>query len=199
MKTIDVGFDQNVMIQLQSLIGKQFVCYKSDSFVFSPSVYGIVGIFLEDSAFKITNLVEAQDYYGKDEDVAIFRFEKAEPNSIHSFSDECDWVETPVNEKITAIRVVSETQQLFHNQTQTYEVHTPRGMVFQLESGREISFEKAVWFSEMITIRRGYNLIAEFAPEQEFIDGWEDSEEYTPKCSRKIITFGDWKDITPTA
>jgi len=199
MKTIDVGFDQNVLNTLQSLVGKQLVSYKSDSFVFSPSVYGIVGIFLEDSAFKITNLVEVQDYYGKNEDVAIFRFEKTEPTSIHSFSDDGDWIETPVKERISAIRVINECQQLFYDGEQIYEVHTPRGIIFQLESGREISFEKAVWFSEMITIRRGYNLIAELAPEQEFIDGWDDAEGYTPKCSREVMTFGNWKDNIPTA
>ncbi len=44
------------------------------------------------------------------------------------------------------------------------------GIVFMLEDSREISFEIETWFSEMITIQRGYNLIKKFPPTNDFLE-----------------------------
>lgn len=192
MKIIDKRFDAKTLNIIEGLVGKTLRCIKSDPFVFSPMVYGIVGVYIDSDIYALTNFVDVLDYYGTDEGVAVFRFEQAEPTDVHSYSDADEWLETPVNEKITAIRVVNETQQLFHRDEQIYEVYTVRGLIFQLESGREISFEKAVWFSEMIAIMRGYELIGKFTPTDDFLEGWEDSPEYTPKCFREITTYGKW-------
>lgn len=192
MKVIDKRFDTQTLGMIEGFVGKNLRCIKSDPYVLSPMVYGIVGIFIENGIYALTNFIEVLDYYGSDEDVAVFRFDEAEPAGVHSYSDVDEWLETPVNEKITVIKVVNETQQLFHGNEQEYEVYTVRGLIFQLESGREISFEKAVWFSEMITIMRGYELISKFVPTDDFLEDWEDSPEYTPKCFREITTYGEW-------
>lgn len=192
MKVIDKRFDTQTLGVIKGFVGKNLRCIKSDPYVLSPMVYGIVGIFIENGIYALTNFIEVLDYYGSDEDVAVFRFDEAEPADVHSYSDVDEWLETPVNEKITAIKVVNETQQLFYGNEQEYEVYTVRGLIFQLESGREISFEKTVWFSEMITIMRGYELISKFVPTDVFLEDWEDSPEYTPKCFREITTYGEW-------
>ena len=193
MKTIDIRFDNETLNTIRNLVGQQMTCYKSDAFVYSPSVYGIVGFYIGDKTYSLTNLVEVLDYYGTDEDVAVYRFCQCEPSKLHSFTDKEELIKTTVNEKITAIKIVNENQQLFHKDEQTYDVYTVRGIIFQFESGRELSFEKNIWFSEMITIMRGESLIEKFVSTDDFAEGWEGIPDYTPKCFREIVTYGTWK------
>ena len=64
-----------------------------------------------------------------------------------------------------------------------------KGIIFHLASGNEISFEIGTWFSEMITIRRGYELVKSFTSVEEFLEDWEDSEGYFPECNREVKTI----------
>ena len=54
-------------------------------------------------------------------------------------------------------------------------------------SGNEISFEVDTWFSEMITVQRGYNLIDKFTSVDDFLEEWEDCRGYTPTVERMIV------------
>ena len=49
----------------------------------------------------------------------------------------------------------------------------------------ELSFEKNIWFSEDITVGKGYNLIDRFTPASEFEEGW--SGPLRGECFREII------------
>jgi len=53
MKRIDMRFDQNT---LKKWIGKNFVKYKCDPFAYINSVTAIVGIFIDDEVYKLTNI-----------------------------------------------------------------------------------------------------------------------------------------------
>lgn len=193
MKTIDIRFDKETLSIINGLVGQQMLCYKSDSFVYTPSVYGIVGFCIGDKTYSLTNFVEVLDYFGTDEDVAVFRLNQCQPGDIHSYTDKEELIKTTVGEKITAIKVVNENQQLYYKGEQTYDVYTVRGIIFQFESGYELSFEKNVWFSEMITIMRGTSLMDKFVSTDDFTEGWEGISDYEPKCYREVVTFGDWK------
>ena len=78
MKTIDVRFSASDMAEIKSMVGKRMIGYKCDPFIFSTSVYGIVGIRLEDTSYAFTNSLEVMDYFGDPEDVARFRISKVE-------------------------------------------------------------------------------------------------------------------------
>lgn len=82
--------------------------------------------------------------------------------------------------------MVNDFQTIEHD-GKLYEFSSTVGLIFVLEDSREISFEIGTWFSEMMTIRKGYNLIEKFTPIEDFFEEWEDCEGYVPKCSRKII------------
>jgi hypothetical protein len=101
--------------------------------------------------------------------------------------DEGNMIEYPVENRITEIRIVNENQRLFHHDEQIYDVYTVRGIIFVLEDGREISFEKPIWFSEEIYIQKGYDLIEKFAPFEEFAEGW--NEDYHGESSREITVI----------
>ena len=186
MKTVDIRFGGETMQTLQSLIGQQFDGMKHDPFIHVPSVYGIVGLFIGGHTFKLTNLVEVLDYYGQLEDVAVFRFEPTKPDDIKTFVDNGEMIDFPVRSRIKEIQVVNENQRLFHREKQTYDVYTVRGLIFVLEDGHEISFEKPIWFSEEIYIQKGYDLIEKLSPTDEFGEGWEG--DYRGECSREVIS-----------
>ncbi len=186
MKQIDVRFTVSDMEAIQSMIGKKMLKYKCDPFDFSTSVYGIVGISLEDASYAFTNFTEVMDYYGEQEDVALFKMESMSFSKIHSFVQDQTMIETPVDSVISEVVVVNERQKLFENGIQTYEVLITRGIIFKFNDGHELSFEKNIWFSEDISVEKGYDLIDRFTPTTEFVEGW--SAEYQGECSRELIT-----------
>lgn len=187
MEKIDVRFSAADMAVVKNMVGKKMVKYKCDPFEFSTSVYGIVGISFEDASFAFTNFIEPLDYYGEQEDVAVFKIEQMPFQSIHSFIQNQTMIEMPIESIVSEVQVVNECQQLFENEKQTYEVLLTRGIIFIFEDGHELSFEKNIWFSEEITVEKGYDLIERFTPTSEFGEGW--SENYRGECSREIISF----------
>ena len=186
MKQIDIRFTSSDIDAIQGMIGKKMLEYKCDPFEYSTSVYGIVGICLEDASYAFTNFTEVMDYYGEQEDVSHFKLEHISYKDIHSFVQGQTMIETPVESMISEVIVVNERQQLFKNDKQIYEVLLTRGIIFKFEDGRELSFEKNIWFSEDISVERGYDLIERFTPTTEFVEGW--SDEYRGECSREFIS-----------
>jgi len=187
MKRIDVSFSASEMAEIYSMIGKKMVKYKCDPFEFSTSVYGIVGVSLEDTDYAFTNMIDVMDYYGEQEDVALFKVERKPFSSVHSLIQNQIMIETPVEATISEILVVNEQQRLFENEEQIYEVLLTRGIIFRFQDGHELSFEKNIWFSEDITVEKGYDLLRKFTPTTEFNEGW--SGNYRGECSREIVTL----------
>lgn len=186
MKQIDVRFSASEMALIQEMIGKRLIKYKCDPFEFSTSVYGIVGVSLEDKSYAFTNLIEVADYYGEQEDVAHFHLKMMTFSDIHSMVQNQTMIETPVGNVISEVVIVNERQQLFENGQQIYEVLLTRGIIFKFDDGHELSLEKNIWFSEDISVEKGYDLIDRFTPTTEFGEGW--SGKYRGECSRELIS-----------
>ena len=185
MKTIDIRFNDHMISALKSMIGKKMLRYKCDPFVYSPAVYGIAGVCTESGSYAFTNKIEVLDHYGADDDVAVFRLEERPEEQIVSLVQDVKMVDVPVNRIIREIKIINERQKLFNGTEQTYDVWLTRGVVFVLDDGLEIAFEKSVWFSEMITITRGENLLEQFAPTSGFSEEWENP--FRGECERSVI------------
>lgn len=185
MKKYDVRFTSEMISELKDMIGKKLIQIRCNPFEFSTAIYGIVGIVTEDKAYSFTNMVEVADYYGDLEDVAMFRVEKTDVDKIQSKIPGKVMIDIPVNGAIKGIRIIEEHQEVFQNGLQTYDVWLIRGIIFDMEDGLEISLEKAVWFSEMIYVERGYDLLSKYVSTSEFEDDW--SPGYIGKASRTII------------
>ena len=186
MKKIDIRFSASDMAEIKSIIGKRMVKYKCDPFEFSTSVYGIVGVSLENADYAFTNMVDVMDYYGELEEVAVFKVKRMPFPSIKSFIKDQTMIETPVEANVSEVLVVNERQQLFEHEKQIYEVLLTRGIIFKFNDGHELSLEKNIWFSEDISIEKGYDLLNRFTPETEFGEGW--SGKYRGECFREIIS-----------
>ena len=170
MNKIDMRFDEEIF---KNLVGQTFHKYRCDPFVYTPSVTQIVGLYIGDEVYKMSNVQEPVDYYGNMDDVAICRFIKAKDADIRSALEGVDQIDTPINGRIEKVVLVNEHQQVFENGTQTYDVWLTRGVIFTVD-GREISFEKQNWpYSEEINIERGYNLIDKFGDVRDFSEDWD--------------------------
>lgn len=186
MKCIDVRFDSDMIHMLEKMVGKVFEKYKCDLFLYSGRSYGLVGLYVDGTVSKLLNTLETQDYYGDVEDVAMFTIQPAVDSDIKSPFIDGKMVEIPIMTAIQRIQLIEEHQKLFYNGDQVYDVWLTRGVIFELEDGREISFEKSVWFSEIIETNRGYHLLEKFSPVEEFIENWDQTEGYRGECERMI-------------
>lgn len=187
MKT-ELTFSKQEINIFRSMIGKRFEKFKCDPFVYSPMVYGIVGLYIDGEVYKLTSLFESIMRFFNTDDVAAFHIEQVDNSEIKTYMDEGELIENPVLSKIVAIELITDHQTLEHKgdmQSLDYSV----GIVFHLEDTREISFEIKTWFSEMITVEKGYNLIEKFASTDGFIEEWEGCKGYKAKCSRDIVTL----------
>lgn len=173
---------------LKNMVGKTFDKYKCDPFINSPMVYGITGIYVGGKSFKLTSLLKEVNRFLTKEEVAQFEITETTDDNIKTFMIDGEMIETPVKSKIKSISIVNDFQTIKH-QEKLYEFSSTIGLIFTLEDTREISFELGSWFSEMITIQRGYNLIEKFTPTDEFLEEWEGCEGYTPTVRREITVL----------
>lgn len=166
---------------LRSLIGEKLLSVKHDPFTFVNSSSQVVQIITDNSVFYLYSFTEPLDYYGSEEDVAVWTIE----SNRNKVVDQKTFVETPFNETIKNIYVVQENQRLYQNNQQIYDVWLTRGIIFDFGE-HQYSLEKAVWFSEDIYIQKGYNLIDTFASTDEFAKSdWE--EGCSAECIREIV------------
>ena len=187
MKTIDLRFDEHMISILKSMVNSKMLKYKCDPFVYSPAVYGIAGVCTESGSYAFTNQIEVLDHYGADEDVAVFRIEERPEEQIVSLVQDVKIVDVPVNRVIREIKVINEHQMLYDRSEQIYDVWLTRGVIFIMSDDLEIAFEKSVWFSEMIIVTRGENLLEQFTPTASFAEEWEDP--YRGECERNVISI----------
>lgn len=173
---------------LKTMIGKTFNKYKCDPFINSPMVYGIVGIYIEGKPFKITSLLKEVQRFLTIDEVAEFKISETTDDCIKTFMVDGAMIDNPVDSKIKSITVINDFQSVEHD-GQIYNFDSTVGLIFKLEDLREISFEIGTWFSEMITIHRGYDLTERMTPTDDFIEEWEDCEGYVPKIKRECIVI----------
>ncbi len=183
---IDISITEKTLSILRNMIGKKFKKFRSDPFIFSPSVFGIVGIFIDGKSYSITSLLEEKNRFFEQTEVAVLKIVETEDKNIVSKMDGGAMVETPVMDTIQSISVVNDIECVTHNEDKRV-FKSSKGIIFHMKSGNEISFEIGTWFSEFITIMKGYDLIQKFTPIGEFIDEWDETAGYIPEVSREII------------
>lgn len=181
MIKVDVRLKNSQMELLHSIVGKEIQSINHDQFTFVSSSSQIVQINAENGTFYLYSFTEPIDHFRSIEDVAIWSFETERYKAV----DNKNFINTPFMEKVKTISVIQENQRLYQNGKQIYDVWLTRGLIFDFGE-HQLSFEKAIWLSEEIYIRKGYNLIDDFAPTDSFIDSdWDKG--ITAECSREIL------------
>lgn len=186
MSTVDISITGQEIFR--TMIGRPFMKYKCDPFVFSPSVYGIVGFYIGEDVFKMTALHKTVSRFFENDDVTVLQLEIATDKDIVTMMDEGQMIETPVKDVIRSIDIIKDHETVSHQNDDRTLIST-KGIIFHLEGGNEISFEIGTWFSEFITVRKGYDLIQKFKKTQDFLEEWEGNQSYMASVWREIITI----------
>ncbi len=194
MKSVNISFSNNVYCLFKKLVGKEFVKFSCNKFIYSTSVYGIIGIYIANKIYRFTNFIDVVDYYSKMEDVAVFKFEETNINGVKSAIASEEMIDVPINKVIKKIEVINENQKQYRNDNILYDNWVTRGVIFYFDDETELSFEKDIWFSEEIYVEQGKKLIDKFASTDKFSEAWEpesDGEisEYSGRATRETIIF----------
>ena len=169
------GTDKNVQIQdfrlnesdFNPLIGKCFKKYRCDSFEYTNSVTGVVGLYIDNKTLELRNEQESIQYFDSVDDIALWSIKEVNENDIRSFFEDTDQIDTPVDEIVKKITLVNEHQKVKISDD-IYELWITRAILFHLET-KDIYFEKDnTAFSEEIEIKRGHDLVNEFPKKNDF-------------------------------
>ena len=154
------------------MIDKQLNKYKCDPFVFTNTVTGIVGLYIDEKVFELKNEQTAFQYFDSIDDVSLWNIKEVNDSEIHSVFENTEQINTPVNQKIEKITLINEKQVACIDNL-NYSLLVTRAIVFHLEN-RDIYFEKDnTAFSEEIEIKRGHDLLSEFPKRNDyFLDQW---------------------------
>lgn len=183
MNTIDIRFNDQEVQLLRAMIGKRLQSYRHNEFHYTNTATQIVQITTEGEVdHYLYSLAERLDYYGTDEDVAVWSLSRDKL----PFVDKLHFINNPVGEIIQGVSLIQENQRVFSGQEQLYDVWLTRGMIIDLP-GHQIAFEKDVWFSEEIIIHKGYSLLDQFVPADKFGNDWDGS--IRTECERTVITL----------
>lgn len=184
---LDISFGSPTAALLKNMIGKNFEQYSCDPFL-APDAFEIVGLHIGGRAYKMTGSVEVVWHFYDKDDVAVLKCAECQPNEIVSPMKNGTMLDTPVRDSISAIDIINDHETVSHDGEQK-ELLSTKGVIFHLAGGNELSFELGTWFSELITIRRGYELIKQFTPLDNFLEEWDGCDGYVPSCSREVITL----------
>lgn len=156
----------------KKMIGKLFNKYKSDPFVFTNTVTGIVGLYIGKKVFELKNEQTAFQYFDSMDDVALWNIKEVSDSEINSVFENTEQIDTSINQNINSITLVNE-HQIVNIHEQEYNLWLTRAIVFHLENC-DICFEKDnTAFSEEIEIKRGHDLLSEFPKRNDyFLDQW---------------------------
>lgn len=182
MIRIDKRLTEDEMVLIKSFVGKFFSKVLHDPFAFTNSTSQAAELVIDNETVYLYSFTEPQDYFGSTEDVAVWTLEKAKYPIIAMKH----FISMPIGRTIKKIYIVQDHQQLFHGGILTYDVRFTKGIIFEFED-YQISFEKAVWFSEEIYIQKGYDLLEKFVPTEEFCSRENWSDGVTPKCERNVV------------
>lgn len=184
-KMANISLDKTALEVLAGIVGCSLDSYSCDPFIFTHSAFGIIGLKVNDEYYKITAELEHIQRFFNEDDVAVLRFQKCQEEDIVSRMDNGILQTNPVKDIIKSIEIVNDHETVSHCNDSSDLIST-KGIIFHMSSGNEIAFEVATWFSEMISIHRGYDVITQFSPSDEFFEEWEECDGYHASCSREI-------------
>ena len=194
MKKINIAFAHKQHLMLAQMVGKNFHKIAFDKIISDDYYYGIIGLYIGDKIYKLSNFIEVLDYYGMPEDVAVLKLNSVDDSEIISPIKNRNMDDIAVNKIINKIELVDENQKLYQGNDLKYDNWLTRGIIFHFDDGTELSLEKGIWFSENIYFKQGHDLINNFADLEEFNDNWKPDEDevnmgYNGIATRKIFTF----------
>jgi len=182
----DYRLNDSAINILKSFKGKTFDSFLSDNAFGGTKAFSCALFSIGKEYYSFQNIFSALDYYGNGiEDVALLSFDKATNEIVSKEKAFERSIEIPINQVIKDVEIVNETQTLTYQGILQYETILTRGVIFHMNDGYEVSFEKDIWFSEAINTQRGYKLLEKYNPTSEFEEVWTNG--VVGKCVRNSL------------
>ena len=162
MYKLERFFSEDILAEMRTWIGKEFTKYKCDPFTFGNQVYQIVGLFIGENCYKLTNCLEVINYFGTDEDICFFNLCRCKEDAIVSGLKSSEQIDISIHRKIRQVELMKEHQYLKDLNGREFIYDFVRGFSIIFEDNYELAFEKTDPFSEEIAITRGESLTDKF-------------------------------------
>ena len=107
--------------------------------------------------------LEVIDFFGLTEDISYFEFTSVK----FPFVDSCNLIENHVGLEVTGISEVKDTIKEYLEGKLDYEFSFTRGFIIHFGK-YQMSLEKVSHFSELIRVRKGYDLVSKFSPVENY-------------------------------
>ena len=186
MNHIDIRLKDSDQQRLCSFIGKTLESVDHDEFSFTNTSSQAVRFIVNGERMYLYSFTEPLDYFGSIEDVAVWSVEQTEYPMVSNKN----FITMPVQQTVVGISLIQENQKLYQHNNQTYDVWVTRGIIFDF-GDHQISFEKPVWFSEDIIIRKGYDLEKLFAPVEGITNAENWDDDIRMDCERTTVYLSE--------
>ena len=107
--------------------------------------------------------LEVMDFFGLTEDISYFEFTSIK----YPFVDSCNLVVEQMGREITGVAEVRDTIKEYLDGELDYEFSFTRGIIIHFGK-YQMSLEKVSYFSELIRVRKGYDLVSKFSPVEDY-------------------------------
>lgn len=154
MKTVDIRLKTEEKELLASLIGRTMDSFICDEVDVAPYALEMVAFYVEGQPYMIENLWEVVDHFSEMEDVAVVSAKKVQPEEIYPRTEDLALVTTPIEQKITDIKIYEDRQYMTEDGIDLYENIFTKAILFELEH-TQIKVMQTIWFSEFMEVERG--------------------------------------------
>ena len=188
-KTLDTRLSAEERTSLSCLIGKSFDKYRSDTFTFSNTVYGTLGIIADNIVLELTNYTQVEEeYFGYSEEVSRFRLKRVNASDLKSGVVDGVQIDHVVNDIIVDVKLVNDREIMTKAGEPFFDYRYTRAIVFCFE-GHELAFERGDDVFELIHVVSGYEALTKIGPADEFLDPKEGFEEV---AEREVISLANY-------
>ena len=174
---VDTKFNNKMSEILRSMKDKTFKSYEYESLDKWGNPYGCVRFNLGRYAVDLTNFVQEIDFFGKIEDIPVFKCEKKELSD--PFCMNTDTVANMVDEVIKEVSIVTD---LITVEDYDYSIAMDRAVIIKCEYNYYV-FYKEWYYGEMVFIRSGKEMPSIYPIEKVAFD-WGDYGEHKTTVKR---------------
>lgn len=176
---VDAKFNIEMIEILKSMKGKTFKSYEYESLDKWGNPYGCVRLNLGRYAVDLTNFVQEINFFGKIEDIPVFKCEKKELSD--PFCIDTETVANMVDEVIKEVFIVTDVITVPDCK---YSVAIDRAVVIKCEFNYYV-FSKEWYYGELIFIRFGKEMPLIYPIEKVAFD-WGDYGEHKTTVERSF-------------
>lgn len=184
MNKMNKQFNKKELDLLKLIVNTNINKIVHDEFIYTNTSFGHVNIISNNNIYELKCSIDNFYYFGDPEDVAVLSFNEVNEKDVKSELSDHKQTETKINDTLLNVDVINESQYVkIGNKEYLYEY--TKGIILYFNN-IEYGFKMSSWFSEIIEIHKGCNLIDKFKDHKRFKESFKlaDAVEVTSNIVR---------------